>query len=233
MSSANDNINSKDGLDSPYKIRSKDVSTPQDGSLQRVLHLASPYPVDYGVGGIYHSNTKNGNTMGAGLAAASIVYAFQNPSSTLLALITRLRLSAWSLGTGFAAGLATFDMKIARSFTAMDTGGTLISLSGNEAKLRTAMNASAAVIRIGATAGLAAGTRTLDTNTVESLDAAVTTATNTPFFSNAKLFETLAGDHPLLLAQNEGFEITATVPATGTWAFQITAEWAEVPLVNY
>jgi hypothetical protein len=37
------------------------------------------------------------------------------------------------------------------------------------------------------------------------------------------------GSHPMLLAQNEGFMIRSTVPATGTWAFSVTVEWDEVP----
>jgi hypothetical protein len=32
----------------------------------------------------------------------------------------------------------------------------------------------------------------------------------------------------LLLAQNEGFVVRATVPATGTWQFGVTVVWTEV-----
>jgi hypothetical protein len=37
-----------------------------------------------------------------------------------------------------------------------------------------------------------------------------------------------SGEWPLVLAQNEGFIIRATVPATGTWDFAVTMEWSEV-----
>ena len=37
-----------------------------------------------------------------------------------------------------------------------------------------------------------------------------------------------ASDHPFILAQNEGFNIAATVPATGTWRFSVQVEWEEL-----
>jgi hypothetical protein len=43
------------------------------------------------------------------------------------------------------------------------------------------------------------------------------------------LFERMQGEMPLLLAQNEGFLLRATVPQTGTWSFSIAAEWDEIP----
>jgi hypothetical protein len=47
--------------------------------------------------------------------------------------------------------------------------------------------------------------------------------------SGITLFEKLAGEHPLILATNEGFVVEATIPATGTWQFALTLEWAELP----
>ena len=35
-------------------------------------------------------------------------------------------------------------------------------------------------------------------------------------------------ESPLVLAQNEGFVIRATVPATGTWQFGCTVTWTEL-----
>jgi hypothetical protein len=37
-----------------------------------------------------------------------------------------------------------------------------------------------------------------------------------------------ADEYPVLYEQNEGFVIRATVPATGTWTFEVQVEWAEV-----
>jgi hypothetical protein len=36
------------------------------------------------------------------------------------------------------------------------------------------------------------------------------------------------GEHPLVLAQNEGISVRATVPATGTWIASFLIKWAEV-----
>jgi hypothetical protein len=44
------------------------------------------------------------------------------------------------------------------------------------------------------------------------------------------LYQALQGEPPMIFAQNEGFIINATVPATGVWGFAITSEWDEVPL---
>jgi hypothetical protein len=38
----------------------------------------------------------------------------------------------------------------------------------------------------------------------------------------------VSGEWPLVLVQNEGFIIRATVPATGTWEFGVLLEWSEI-----
>ncbi|SRR6266566_3597281 len=236
MSSPNDNMALKDANSNPFKMRAKDISALQDGSLQTVRHLATSYPVDYGIGGCYRLTSKSG-AMAAGLAANAPIYAFRWTSVSLLALLRRVRLQAWSTGTGFAAGLATFDMLVARSWTVADTGGVVDTISTNNGKLRTAMATTALPeIRHSSTATLTAGTRTLDAQAMETLSVGVTTATNTPFITPGipnKLFEASQFDHPLVLAQNEGFVLQASVPATGTWAFAVTPEWDEVPITSY
>ena len=233
MASPNDNFQLRDGQDALFRVRAKDISTGQDGSLQTLRHLATPYPVDYGVGGCFALTSKSG-VMAAGLAANSPIYAFRWTSSTMLALVRRIRISAWSLGTGFTAGLGAFDLFKAASWSAADTGGTTDTITAPNGKLRASMAATAvSAIRHSATATLTAGTRTLDAQPLEAIVAAISTATNTPFLNRAELFVRMTAEHPLVLAQNEGFVIQATVPATGTWTFAITPEWDEVPLVNY
>jgi len=233
MTSPNDNISLKDGGNSTYKMRAKDISSAQDGSLQSVRHLASAYPIDYGIGGCYRLTSKSAS-MAAGLAASSPIYSFRWTSSTLLGIIRRVRLSMWSLGTGFTAGIGTFDMFVARSWSAADTGGTTDTTTGNNGKLRTAMAVTVMPeIRHSSTATLTAGTRTLDTQPIEELPVSISNALNTAFLVQQKIFEASQFDHPLVLAQNEGFVLQASVPATGVWGFAITPEWDEVPLVNY
>lgn len=234
MASPNDNITIKDALSASFKMRAKDTSVAQDGSLQTVRHLSVPYPVDYSTGGCFQITSKSG-TMAAGLAANSTIYAFRWTSATMNALVRRVRLSAVVLGTGFTAGIVTFDLFEARAWTVADTGGTTDTLTSPNGKLRASMAATAlSEIRHSSTATLTAGTRTLDAQPLETWTAGMGTGTNVSFnVGPIKLFEKLGAEHPLLLVQNEGFVIRATVPATGTWSFAITPEWDEVPLVNY
>jgi hypothetical protein len=217
-----------------YTLRSKDVSAAGDGSLRRSLVLSTAYPLDYGSGGCFHHTVRSG-VMAAGLTANAPILAFLNPSATMLAAIRRAKLTAWSLGTGFAAGMTAFEMYVARTFTTLDSGGVATSLTTPQTKLRTSMGASVCSIQHSSTATLTAGTRTLDTGPVEAIN--VTTPTTT--FTNLVappgnvLFNKAQGEHPLLLAQNEGFVIQASVPSVGTWSWAITLEWDEVPLAQF
>jgi hypothetical protein len=225
-----DNKQIKDGLGNLFTIRMLDISSAGDGSFQRSMVLATSQPVDYGAGGSYHRAGKSG-AMAAGLAAAAPIYAFQFTSATLLALVRRVRYQAWTLGTGFAAGIASVDMYIARAFTAQLTGGTVVDLTGNSSKLKTAMASSSASIVRASTAQLAGGTYTLDPSMLETWNTAAPVAASTPFNATViNLFNKTQGDVPMVLAQNEGFILQATVPATGLWTFAVTAEWDEVPL---
>jgi hypothetical protein len=234
MPSPNDNISIKDGLAALFKMRTKDTSAAQDGSLQNIRHLATQYPVDYGSGGCFQLCSKSG-VMAAGLAASSPIYSFRWTSATLLAIVRRVRIQAWSLGTGFTAGIATFDMFRAVAWTVADTGGVLDTITTPNGSLRSAMTASALTeLRHSSTAALTAGTRTRDVQPADSMTYGVLATANTPFSPTpSKLFERVGSEHPLVLATNEGFTIQATVPATGTWSWLIIPEWDEVPIVNY
>ena len=228
---AKDNVLLKDALGNEFTLRAKDISGGGDGSILRSMFMASLYPFDYGDGGCFQLTSKSG-IMAAGLAAASPIYAFRWTSGTLLAVIKRIRISAWSLGTGFAAGIGTFDLVAARPFTGSDTNGVTDTISGNNGKLRTSMASSAlAEIRHSSTASLIAGVRSLDAQPIASLNVGIGSAAFTPLSpSPMTLFEKPQGEHPLVLALNEGFVIQATLPATGTWSFAITPEWDEVPI---
>ena len=187
-------------------------------------------PLDYGVGGSFQLTSKSG-IMAAGLTAAAPIYAFRNASASLLAVVKRVKISAWSLGTGFTAGLSTFEMVRAISWTVADTGGAVDVITTVNGKLRSNMAsiASLAEIRHSDTATLTAGTRTLDSQPLESLNVNVPVTANFAFVpAPTKLFEKMASEFPLVLAASEGFIIRATVPATGTWTFAITPEWDEV-----
>jgi hypothetical protein len=221
-----DNKPIKDGLGNSFTVRMRDISPLTDGSLMRSMIYATPYPLDYGVGGFYQHCAKSG-VMAAGMAAGAPIYSFRFTTASMIAAIERVRLSAWTSAALFAASMATFDLYAARSFTAPDTGGNPANFSGDYNQLRSSMGASTASIQCANTAALNAGTRTLDAAPLDSKIFAVPGTASTPI-GTMTLFEKLQGDHPLILAQNEGFVVNATVPAGGTWQFALTLEWAEL-----
>ena len=225
-----DNRQIKDGLGNVFTSRMKDVSSGQDGvSLQRSMFYSTLLPIDF-VGGGSFQRTSRSNVLTAGMAASSPIYSFQWASVTAVAAIRRLRLLAWSDTVGFTAGLAFFEMMIARAFTSQMAGEMTTNLSGNSAKMKTAFGTSQADIVHSLTVPLSSGVFTADPGPTETIIAAIGANPSTPFSVAAmKLLDKSQGEMPLLLAQYEGFYIRATVPATGTWRFAVTTEWDEVP----
>jgi hypothetical protein len=149
--------------------------------------------------------------------------------TTSLALIRRIKFSAWNLGTGFTAGNFLFDFLVARAFTVQDTGGGAATLTTNNAKLRTSFATTQAAIQASTTATLSAGTRTLDANPLRSLAGVVANAAFAAMLPDTEVFRQQPGEWPLTLAgSGEGFVIQATVPATGTWTFGCAIDWDEV-----
>jgi hypothetical protein len=225
-----DNKQIKDGLGNIFTIRMKDISQLLDGSLQRSMVYASLYPLDYGAGGIFQHVAKSG-TIAAMLPVNSSIYSFRWSSPGMFALIWRMRMMAWTV-TAFSGGLASFDLYVARDFTAPDSGGKFANLSGNSNQMRTSMASSGAAISWSDAAALNPGTRTFDAAPIESLAAPAPTTNNALFqIEPLLLFQKDKADHPLVLANNEGFVITGSVPQTNsTWAFTVTLEWNEVQI---
>jgi hypothetical protein len=166
-------------------------------------------------------------TIAAGLAANSPVFSLRYTGSGV-AVIRRVSVSVAEL-TGSAGGLASLQMFSARAFTASDSAGTAGTLTGNNGKLRTSLaTTGVGSIQIATTGTLTAGTRTLDTDPMAGLVASLTTTANTGLLNQSVLYEpSKAGDYPLELANNEGFVIQMTVPATGTEVLQVRVDWEE------
>lgn len=185
----------------------------------------NPRPNDYGSLGIYAKGLTSG-TMAAGLAAASSVWQMRYGGSNVL-LVKKVLLSAGDTGTAFAAGAITFNLFVARSFSANGSGGTAGTLTGNNGKLRTsmsqAMSTPIADIRISSTAALTAGTWTLDTDPCGGITTSIDATAGRPMVApGTELLRALPGEYPLVLANNEGLNLQATVPATGTWVFSVS-----------
>lgn len=181
-------------------------------------------------------------TMAANAGAASEILQFRWLSTAPVAKRCRLlnvSITAIGLGTAFAAGAVEFDMKVARAWSAPGTGGATLTLSGNNAKYRTSQLTSylstglptPGEIRVSTTAPLGAGTKTFDAQNYASLLSVVGTVAFTNLISTTTppLYSILQPQiPPLVFADQEGFSILATVPATGTWQACIVITWSEI-----
>jgi hypothetical protein len=208
------------------------------GSLQEVetatlaARVTSRY-TDPATFGHYHIAVDNGTAvMAAGLAANSPIFSWRWGNANIAA-VYGVRVGMVNGGTAFAAGRVALDLFVARSFTASDTGGTTPTITGNNLKKRTSFGTTLLTdARVSATATLSAGTRTLDANPIGKALATVPITTvsyqiiqpNTPLFVGRDNSD----QAPLIFAQNEGLVIQASVPATGTWFFQVSIDWLEI-----
>ena len=199
-------------------------------SASRALRAALR-PIDIGSLGSFRKAMTSG-TIAAGLSAASLVFGMRwaPTPSTHLALVRRIMVAAGVSGTAFAAGFVKFDAFAARSYTALESsGGTAGTFGGNNAKLRTAHATSVGMTcYMAATGAISGGTHTDDTDPFAQASIAVPAVAGQLLINPTELFRAAPGEHPLVLASNEGFVIKATVPATGTWQLGVTVDWDEV-----
>ena len=132
--------------------------------------------------------------------------------------------------TAFTAGPATIRMTRVTGFSALGTTGGTASTPSS--KLRTSQPTSLIGGNV-LTAGTAPITG-LGTKTFDSTDLAITTAGISATAGPIQLPEYIYlcnlanGEHPLVLAGDEGFVLRMTVPATGTWTASFEVRWAEV-----
>lgn len=202
------------------------------------LHV-SRFPVSVGAGGYYRVGPTSG-TMAAALAANAEIFQFRYvTAASRIALIYKVSISAGMNVAATAAAILAFKMTAARGWTAAGTGGTRIVLTTNNAKLRTSYPTSEVNdAGISTTAGLTAGTKTLDATDLGGVAFGIGTGAITVSLQSTILPQTLLfdadgeGQHPLVLANQEGFVIrngAVIFPATMTWNFSVEVIWGEVP----
>lgn len=172
--------------------------------------------------------------MAANQAAGSEIFQFRwaPGAGAKRARILCVQLSVAVDTTAFTVGAAAFDMTIARGWTAAGTGGATVTPSANSNKLRTAQNPSlfsaGGEIRIATTAALGAGTKTLDAAAVNNLVGGAGAAGSTVIFPIPLYVDWAAYGIPLVLDNQEGFVVRASVPSTGTWKAGIWVAWTEI-----
>lgn len=206
-----------------------------DGTTFRALRI-TPRPVDYGALGFYRISMISG-TMAAALAANAELFQHRWSDATRFAVTFRVAISAGANVAATGAGLIAFRLAMARAWTAAGSGGTRATMTGNNQKLRTSMGTSLVNdIGISTTAGLTAGTKTIDTQDCGAIatgigTGAITTSHSLELVDLAELLNVdSASDHPIVAAQNEGWIVRngPAFPAAMTWHFAISASWAEV-----
>jgi len=209
------------------QVQGNGGTTAEVESATRALRIIQR-PPDWGALGSYAMGAKSG-TMSAGLSANSPIFSLRYTGVNVL-LLRRLQLFAANAGTAFTAGVATFDLFAARAFSASDSGGTAGTLTVNNGKLRTSMGTTGVGdLRIASTGALTPGTRTLDAQQLASMTAPIsTTASISMVPAGIDFLREQPGEQPLVLGNNEGLVIQATVPGSGTWSFNVNAIWDEL-----
>jgi len=194
-----------------------------DGTIWRAQRITDR-PVEYGAGG-YYKTAVTALTAAAPAAGANLV-SFRWTSASLICLIRFCSITI-QVSTASTAGLPEFAGFIARGFTASDTAGTAVTLTGNAFKKRTSMATTAlGDLRFASASTLTAGTRTLDSQPF--IDVATPLALGSQQTATWNIDG--PGDHPIVLAQNEGMVFqNMTALTAGVYKYTVSLEWAEVP----
>lgn len=203
-------------------------------------------PHDYGALGHYRAVLTTG-TMAAGMAANGEVLQMRWVDATRFCILQQVSVLEFrNIAAAFAAGPYQFNVVRSTAWSADGTGGGAVGVADPQLQTRAAtMGASlfSTGFRIATTAALGAGTKTPDTL---SMAACFGNVGSTPAI--AEYFipkgggvtgvggpgvdlmnpDVGGGEHPIVLAVNEGVSVRATVPATGTWIATFLVKWAEV-----
>ncbi len=216
------------------KLVGTSSATEVDSNTDKALLVECRAPA-FGSLGIYSVAIPTG-AIAATLAANSTLFSMRWIDATRLCLIKSIRVSGIVTATITAAVPFDLSVFVARNFTVSDSGGTAITLSSSNQKLRTSFGASLiGDMRVSTTATLTPGTRTLDAQAIDRMQGFTGTVIGTYIFGNGTGAVYLtdrrgAGTYPVVLAQNEGIVIQNPLagPATGSITLLVDVEWQEV-----
>lgn len=196
------------------------------------MHVVAK-PDSYGAFG--HYRTSHRAALVANQAANSRLFEFQNTAASNLMVIHAIRFLVIQTGNHTAVLETSFDIFRCTAFSVIDPNNTVTPVAS---KLRTSMGANAsAILRgvtiAGASAGMTGGTLTKDTAPLRQapiLFQATLPTASLNFVEHNFLPLVNSGEHPLVLANNEGFEIENRVVfgAAGVATFYCDVEWSEV-----
>jgi hypothetical protein len=184
-------------------------------------------PMDHGSNGVYRASALTA-IVTPGLAANVEVFQFRWTDATKVCLVQKVTMDGFgNTSPAFTAGLVTLQMAVCRSWTAMGVAGTVITTSSNSVKIRTShATSTVSDVRTASTSGVSSGTKTIDSTQIGGMVAAVSGVLGESLPAKT-LFDTLGYGHPLVLDQNEGINIRATIPGSGQWQCGFTVHWTE------
>lgn len=198
--------------------------------------IAKPDP--YGTLGHYQFCGMTG-AIAAAMAANGELLQMRWVDATRFCVIKKVTLTGMRATTAFAAGAIDLKVTKATGWTVDGGGGSPVTVTGQELRLRSSMGLTlfSSGFRIATTGALTGGTKTLNTNDFGCIathsSAGVGAATpiiGSIYLPMTEIYEQdqADGEHPIVLAQNEGIVVRATVPGTGVWNLGMTVKWSEV-----
>lgn len=201
-----------------------------DGTTYRALRVTQR-PIEYGSFGHYRVAQTIGLVVTQ--AANGTLFSWRWGDATRFAVLNFIRLELMQTAAATATIWPRYQVFIARSFTASDSVGTALTISGNNMKKRTNMGTTLLTDArfSAAAAGLTVGTRTLDTQPIMEMTSNSTITTPNAIAYSKALDMTDGTDMPFVFAQNEGWIVrgpTTVFGAAGTADLTVDASWAEV-----
>lgn len=169
----------------------------------------------------------------AGLTAGAILFSFRWSDATKNCRITRVRVAVNTTTAASAAGMIDRDLVIVRGFTVADSGGTAITLTGNNQKMRTSQaTTSVPGIQVLSGGALTAGTGTADAQAVGLMgkQGSATEPVGLTLVPEDLFAYNVGQNYPIILAANEGVRvrIPTAMPASLAQRTMITIEWDEI-----
>lgn len=202
-----------------------------DGTTFRAQRV-TPRPIEHGAFGQYRLSTTVALVVTQ--AANGTLFSFRWGDATRLCVIQHIELALLQTAAATATIMPNYEIFIARGFTASDSVGTAITLTGNSMKKRTSTMGTTLVTDIrksAVAAGLTVGTRTLDADPILQMYTNSTIATPNPTVYTREFNAETGLEHPIVLAQNEGFIVrgpSIVFGAAGTANLNVEVVWAEV-----
>jgi hypothetical protein len=201
-----------------------------DGTSYRAMRVTQR-PLDAGAFGHYRLSTTVALVVTQ--AANGTLFSFRWGDASRLCAVQFIRLQCLQTAAATATIMPSFEVFVARSFSASDSAGTALTLTGNSFKKRTSMGTTLVtdIRKAAVAAGLTAGTRTLDGEPILQMPTQQTITTPNTITYEQSIDFTDGTDHPLVLAQNEGFIVrgpTVVFGAAGTANLVVDVSWAEL-----